>query len=108
MLICASGSSLCRSASLDQLRTKGREFGVLSPSTWRLADLGAKLAFLKADLGWGHMPFHMVRKDIEDGSLVRIRVEGIPREPRMPMMVIYRKDAPPGPAARTFMAQLKQ
>ena len=30
--------------------TNGRDFGVLSPLTWRLADLGAKLAFLKAGL----------------------------------------------------------
>src|SRR6267154_275625 len=37
----------------------GRDFGVLSPLTWRLADLGAKHAFLKAALGWGHMPLHM-------------------------------------------------
>ena len=36
--------------------TSGRDFGVLSPLTWRLADLGAKHAFLKAGLGWGHMP----------------------------------------------------
>ena len=47
--------------------TKGRDFGVLSPLTWRLADLGAKLAFLRAGLGWGHMPLHMV----EDGSRQR-------------------------------------
>jgi DNA-binding transcriptional LysR family regulator len=33
--------------------TTGRDFGVLSPLTWRLADLGAKHAFLRAGLGWG-------------------------------------------------------
>src|SRR5258706_12255434 len=33
--------------------SEGRNFGVLSPLTWRLADLGAKHAFLKAGLGWG-------------------------------------------------------
>ena len=48
--------------------SQGREFGVLSPSTWRLADLGAKHAFLKAGLGWGHMPLHMVKEDLESGS----------------------------------------
>jgi DNA-binding transcriptional LysR family regulator len=36
--------------------TAGREFGVFSPRTWRLADLGAKHAFLLAGLGWGGMP----------------------------------------------------
>jgi DNA-binding transcriptional LysR family regulator len=86
--------------------SQGREFGVLSPSTWRLADLGAKYAFLKAGLGWGHMPLHMVAEDLERGTLVTIRVEGLPRDVMMPMKVVYRKDAPPGPATRAFIAQL--
>jgi DNA-binding transcriptional LysR family regulator len=86
--------------------SQGREFGVLSPSTWRLADLGAKHAFLKTGLGWGHMPLHMVKADLESGTLVTIRIEGQPRDVMMPMKVVYRKDAPPGPAARAFIAQL--
>jgi len=80
---------------------------VLSPLTWRLADLGAKRAFLKAGLGWGHMPSHMMMADIESGALVKIRVEGTPRDMTLPMKVVYRKDAPPGPAGRAFIAQLK-
>jgi DNA-binding transcriptional LysR family regulator len=88
--------------------TEGRDFGVLSPLTWRMADLGAKHAFLRAGLGWGHMPRHMVQADLDSGVLVRIRVQGLPREPLMPMRVVFRKDAPPGPAARAFIAQLKQ
>jgi DNA-binding transcriptional LysR family regulator len=88
--------------------TEGRDFGVLSPLNWRMADLGAKLAFLRAGLGWGHMPLHMVKADLDSGALVRIRVQGLPRGVLMPMRVVFRKDAPPGPAARTFIAQLKQ
>lgn len=80
---------------------------MLSPLTWRLADLGAKRAFLKAGLGWGHMPSHMMMADIESGALVKIRVEGTPRDMTLPMKVVYRKDAPPGPAGRAFIAQLK-
>lgn len=88
--------------------TEGRDFGVLSPLTWRLADLGAKHAFLRAGLGWGHMPSHMVQADLDSGALVKIRVQGQPRERLMSMGVVFRKDAPPGPAARVFIAQLKQ
>src|SRR6202166_4242231 len=36
--------------------TAGREFGVMSPLTWRLGDLFAKHAFLLRGLGWGGMP----------------------------------------------------
>ena len=44
------------SSSCSPTRTelsKGQEFGVFSPSTWRLADLGAKHAFLRAGLELG-------------------------------------------------------
>jgi DNA-binding transcriptional LysR family regulator len=88
--------------------TQDREYGVFSALTWRLADLGAKLAFLKANLGWGHMPLHMVEADIERGNLVRIHVEGYPRNQGMPMRIVHRKDAPPGPAGRSFIEQLKR
>ncbi len=88
--------------------TAGRNYGVFSALTWRLADLGAKHAFLRSGLGWGHMPLHMVQADIDDGTLVKIRVEGAPRDFPMAMRIVYRKDAPPGPAGRTFIEQLKR
>jgi len=88
--------------------TKGRDFGVLSPLTWRLADLGAKLAFLRAGLGWGHMPLHMVKADLNEGTLTRIRVEGVARDVLMAMRVVFRKDAPPGPAGRAFISELRR
>ncbi|AXQ31463.1 LysR family transcriptional regulator [Solimonas sp. K1W22B-7] len=89
--------------------SEGRNFGVLSPLTWRLADLGAKHAFLKAGLGWGHMPLHMVQDDLENGALVKIRIEGVTaRDLSLPMKVVYRKDSPPGPASLAFISQLRQ
>jgi DNA-binding transcriptional LysR family regulator len=87
--------------------SEGRTYSVLSPLTWRLADLGAKLAFLRASLGWGHMPLHMVKADLEAGTLVRIRVADTPRSMLMSMKVVFRKDTPPGPAGRAFIAQLR-
>jgi DNA-binding transcriptional LysR family regulator len=108
----ASASMIARQVQLvltDRTAvTDGRDFGVLSPLTWRLADLGAKHAFLKAGLGWGHMPLHMVKGDLDNGALVKIRVEGMPPAPAMLMSVVFRKDAPPGPAGRAFISQLKR
>jgi DNA-binding transcriptional LysR family regulator len=88
--------------------TSGRDFGVVSPLTWRLADLGAKHSFLRAGLGWGHMPLHMVQGDLDKKALVKIRVESLPRDVVMQMRVVFRRDAPPGPAARAFITQLKR
>jgi len=87
--------------------SEGRDYAVLSPLTWRLADLGAKHAFLRAGLGWGHMPLHMVKADIDSGALVKIRVDGMANHSVMAMKVVFRKDEPPGPAGRAFIAQLK-
>lgn len=87
----------------------GKTYGVFSPLTWRLADLGAKHAFLRAGFGWGHMPAAMVRHDLDAGSLVQIQIENFqPRTPPISMFAAYRKDSPPGPAGRWFLDQLKQ
>jgi DNA-binding transcriptional LysR family regulator len=88
--------------------SKGREFRVMSPRNWRLADLGAKHAFLLAGLGWGGMPLAMVARDLAEGSLREIKVQDAPggRE-IMPMSATYRADSPPGPAGRWFVEQLK-
>lgn len=86
----------------------GQDFGVLSPRTWRLADLGAKHAFLRAGLGWGGMPLHMVERDLADGTLVRLGLEDEPSEGlTMTMSATYRTDAPPGPSGRWLIDQLR-
>jgi len=88
--------------------TEGATFGVFSPQIWRLADLGAKHAFLRAGFGWGHMPVEMVQSDLDAGTLVRLRIEAFqPRTPPIAMFAIYRKDTPPGPAGRWFLKRLK-
>jgi DNA-binding transcriptional LysR family regulator len=50
----------------------------------------------------------MVQADLDSRALVKIRVEGLPRDVIMPMRVVFRRDAPPGPAARAFIDQLKR
>jgi DNA-binding transcriptional LysR family regulator len=88
--------------------TEGKNFSVFSRQTWRLADLGAKHAFLRAGFGWGLMPLAMVNDDLKSGALVEIKLEFFqPVMPQMPMFAVYQKAAPPGPAGRWFLEQLK-
>jgi DNA-binding transcriptional LysR family regulator len=88
--------------------SKGQEFGVFSPNTWRLADLGAKHAFLRAGLGWGTMPAAMIERDLKEGTLVEIALEDAPPDGIfLPMSAAYRTDSPPGPAGRWFIDQMK-
>jgi DNA-binding transcriptional LysR family regulator len=78
--------------------TEGQDFGVFSPRTWRLGDLGAKHALLRAGLGWGNMPEPTIRDDLRGGRLVRLDIEEGSQQV-YPLRLIRRADAPPGPAA---------
>ena len=86
----------------------GREVGVMSPSTWRLADLFAKHAFLLHGLGWGGMPLHSVQADIDSGRLVILSIEDVPPGGLiLQMSAVYPTAAPPGPAGRWLVDRLK-
>jgi DNA-binding transcriptional LysR family regulator len=88
--------------------SQGQSYGVFSKNVWRFADMGARHAFLRAGFGFGNMPRFMVDDDIAGGKLRAIRI-GLPRnlKPLMPMRVVYRADAPPGPAGRWLIDHLK-
>lgn len=89
--------------------TEGREFGVMSPLTWRLGDLFAKHAFLLKGLGWGGMPLHAVKQDLLDGRLVKLSIEDLAEESLiLPMSAVYLTAKPPGPAGRWLIERLKQ
>jgi len=85
--------------------TEGRDFGVLSVKSWRLADLGAKHALLLAGLGWGNMPKPMVSDDIKRGRLVRLEMEG-ESDLTYRFHSLFRNDTPPGPAAYWLMERV--
>jgi DNA-binding transcriptional LysR family regulator len=89
--------------------TAGREFGVMSPLTWRLGDLFAKHAFLLKGLGWGGMPMHAVRQDLLEGRLIKLSIEDMAEESLiLPMSAVYLTAKPPGPAGRWLIERLKQ
>lgn len=88
--------------------TAEREFGVMAPSTWRMADLFAKHAFLLNGLGWGGMPRHAVELDLQAGRLVELKIEDLPAGGlALTMSAVYRMAAPPGPAGRWMIERLK-
>src|ERR1700692_4905940 len=88
--------------------SQGKDFGVFSSNTWRLADLGAKHAFLRAGLGWGAMPVDVIETDLANRSLVKIDLEDVPDANLvMAMPAVFRTDTPPGPAGRWLIDRLK-
>lgn len=81
-----------------------KDYGVFSPTSWRLADLSTKHALLKDGIGWGSMPLHMVESDIAEGHLIHLNT-GIGLA--LGMNAVYRAATPPGPAGRWFIDRLK-
>lgn len=87
--------------------TAGRDYGVLSGRTWRLADLGAKQSMLLAGLGWGNMPSHLVQDDIAQGRLKVIRpMEFEPRVAQLVMCGTYLANRMLGPAGQWMIEHL--
>jgi DNA-binding transcriptional LysR family regulator len=86
--------------------TEGKEFSVVSPRTWRLADLGAKHALLLEGIGWGNMPRHAVARDLQYGRLVEL---DLPENPPLDYVLhaLWRKDSRPGPAASWMLDALQ-
>ncbi|MGF6917902.1 LysR substrate-binding domain-containing protein [Paraburkholderia sp. 40] len=65
------------------------------------------LAFLKAGLGWGGMPLHVVQADVDSGALVPLEFEETRANVAISLSAIYRTDTPPGPAGRWLLDQIK-
>lgn len=87
--------------------TEGRDYAVLSPRTWRLADLGSKHHLLREGIGWGNMPLPLVESDLASGALVRLRLPEH-RGGTYRLDGIYRSAAPPGPAGSWLLQQLAE
>ncbi len=87
--------------------TEGREFSVLSPQSWRLADLGAKHALLKEGIGWGNMPRHTVSDDLAAGRLCEL---DLPEKPgaNYTLSALWRRDARPGPATSWLIDAIRE
>jgi DNA-binding transcriptional LysR family regulator len=81
--------------------------GVHSPRTWRVADLHTKHMMLRAGLGWGNLPEHVVRDDLRAGSLVAIRHHAWSDDDHiLSLSAVYRSDTTFGPAHRWLLMRL--
>lgn len=87
--------------------SRGRDFNVYSPLTWRVADLGAKHALIRQGLGFGNMPVHLVQADLDAGALKALQLAGHPQGgDRLPMYLAHRPDRALGPAGQWIRERL--
>lgn len=95
---------------LSELQGEGHpDQAVLSSRTWRVRDLHTKHALLRAGLGWGNLPEHLVRDDLRTRRLIALRVGAWGKdEHKLYLSAVYRGDVTFGPAHRWLLAQLEQ
>jgi DNA-binding transcriptional LysR family regulator len=56
----------------NQRGAEKTQTGVAGKRQWLVNDLGAKRDLLRAGLGWGHLPRHLVVEDLASGQLVEL------------------------------------
>jgi DNA-binding transcriptional LysR family regulator len=88
--------------------SEGRSFGVLSPFTCRVNTQEAKVALIRAGLGWGRLPAWQIQEDLDAGRLVRVAIPDLGRnsEVQSEAYLAHRLDEPLGPAAQAFRRAL--
>lgn len=74
---------------------------------WTVSDFATKKEILLSNMGWGGIPEHMIEKELDQGKLVRLNVEGY-----APVQVAHyamrRRDVAIGIVAQAIWDQLKQ
>jgi len=82
---------------------------VLSPRSWRIADLSTKRALILAGLGWGNLPLHMIEPELARKRLVRIRPQAwADDEWNLALSVVNRPDVPRGRATEWLLGKLPE
>lgn len=86
----------------------GRDFGVLSPTSWRVNNQDIKHAMIRAGHGWGRLPLWVVADDLASGMLVRLPIAalGPGGQVETQFYLARRIDRPLGPVARAFRETL--
>ncbi len=80
---------------------------VLSSRTWRVTELRSKHDLIRAGLGWGNLPCHMIQEDLESRQLVTINPEAWDQDGFvLPLSIAHHHGASLGPAARWFQTAL--
>lgn len=94
----------------DSATSDSNDLGVHALDAWHVTDLEVKLRLLRAGIGWGSMPRHMVQSDVTAGRLQLLDMEsweGRDRMPSFPCFVIRPKKMVLGPAARHLLKALQ-
>jgi DNA-binding transcriptional LysR family regulator len=93
----------------DPLAPEAPGHGIIGSKAWRFVELGRRLDFLLAGLGWCRMPERLVGPLLEEGRLHRLSIEDDPARTTGPFTIYaaHRRDHPLGRAGTWLLEDLR-
>lgn len=93
----------------DPSTPDGPSYGVVGSRQWRFVDLGRRLDFLLAGMGWCRMPERLVAPHLAAGRLVPIAIEDDPAGPKgtLTIYAAHMRDQPLGRAGSWLLTNLQ-
>ena len=86
---------------------RSKSYGILEGGRrWIVTDIWTKFEIIKGGLGWGRLPDHMIKKELQNGELKAVKIPGIDGSKSQVFMVKNRKKAL-GPIARELWRRFK-
>jgi len=86
-------------------KSSTRNHGVLEGADqWRVNDFQAKKEIILQGMGWGSLPEHLIKQELEQGILVPIQVEGAVVPPELDIRIARVASASHGPVAARLWA----
>jgi DNA-binding transcriptional LysR family regulator len=90
----------------DTARDSSKDYFVVEGATsWTVGDQHTKKELIVRGMGWGHMPLHMIDKELRSGKLVSLEGRHFKRS-RLDTVVARRSDRAPGPVASALWQAL--
>jgi len=71
----------------DPTAPDGPSYGIIGTRAWGFAELGQRLDFLLAGLGWCRMPDYLVSPHLADVRLVPLAIDSDPARASGPLMI---------------------
>jgi DNA-binding transcriptional LysR family regulator len=93
----------------DPSSPAGPNYGVIGTRVWRFVELGRRLDFLLAGLGWCRMPEYLVTPLVADKRLVPLSIKDDPASAHGPLIIYaaHLRDRPLGRAGTWLLDNLK-
>ncbi|MDX8388037.1 MAG: LysR family transcriptional regulator [Ghiorsea sp.] len=73
---------------------------------WVVNDFATKQRIIRSGKGWGRMPLHLVKKDIEEGHLTELCTADF-QSIRAPISIVRKKSRPQGPVEQLLWQSLQ-